>query len=84
MAVVMSKRGLTLLFLMVLLLTIGNMEMAEGRGRVRMCKTPSSKFRGLCLSSTNCKNVCRTEGFPTGDCDFHVASRKCYCYKPCI
>ena len=27
----------------------------------RMCKTQSHKFKGYCLSSTNCRNVCRTE-----------------------
>nr|QSD59061.1 defensin [Pinus sylvestris] len=73
---------LSALFLLVLLvITIGMMQVQEAEGR--MCKTPSGKFKGYCVSSTNCKNVCRTEGFPTGSCDFHVTSRKCYCYKPC-
>ncbi|GLJ37009.1 hypothetical protein SUGI_0749890 [Cryptomeria japonica] len=68
----------TVLLLLVLLIGF-EMEGAEGR----MCKTQSHNFKGYCVSDTNCKNVCRTEKFPTGSCDFHVASRKCYCYKPC-
>nr|AAU04859.1 defensin precursor [Ginkgo biloba] len=80
----MARRmGSLSVFLVVLVLVI-SLEMQAEVAEARTCKTQSSKFKGYCLSDTNCRNVCRTEGFPTGSCDFHVASRKCYCYKPCV
>nr|CAA62761.1 putative gamma-thionin protein [Picea abies] len=73
---------LSAIFLLVLLvISIGMMQLELAEGRT--CKTPSGKFKGVCASSNNCKNVCQTEGFPSGSCDFHVANRKCYCSKPC-
>merc|ERR1711915_82734 len=73
---------LSALFLVVLLvISIGMMEVQVAEGQT--CKTPSEKFKGYCVRSSNCKTICRTEGFPTGSCDFHLLDRKCYCYKPC-
>ncbi|KAF2296721.1 hypothetical protein GH714_001448 [Hevea brasiliensis] len=31
-------------------------------------RSQSHKFKGICLSDTNCASVCKTEGFTGGDC----------------
>ncbi|KAF3774338.1 Defensin J1-2 [Nymphaea thermarum] len=74
-----SKRSLLPAFflLALLLLALGRVEKAEAR----MCDTPSSRFRGLCFSDSNCQTVCHGEGFPHGDC--HGFRRRCICSKPC-
>ncbi|XP_019179087.1 PREDICTED: defensin D2-like isoform X2 [Ipomoea nil] len=47
----------------------------------RKCETPSSKYKGICGRDGNCASVCRTEGFPHGDCK--GIRRSCICSKPC-
>ncbi|GFP94954.1 defensin-like protein [Phtheirospermum japonicum] len=47
----------------------------------RMCETPSSKFKGVCLSDTNCELVCSSEGFVDGQCEGF--RQRCMCRKPC-
>nr|DAD32564.1 TPA_asm: hypothetical protein HUJ06_011415 [Nelumbo nucifera] len=47
----------------------------------RTCESQSHRFKGACLSDTNCASVCQTEGFPAGDCK--GARRRCFCVKPC-
>ncbi|CAH8322759.1 unnamed protein product [Eruca vesicaria subsp. sativa] len=58
---------------------------ATGMGPVtveaRMCETSSQLFNGLCLSTTNCANICQNEGFPNGDCQGF--RRRCICNRPC-
>ncbi|MBA0758902.1 hypothetical protein Gotri_021859 [Gossypium trilobum] len=34
----------------------------------KICESPSNAFKGLCLRDDNCDIVCKTEGFPNGDC----------------
>ncbi|KAG8502202.1 hypothetical protein CXB51_002170 [Gossypium anomalum] len=47
----------------------------------KICESPSNVFKGLCLRDDNCDIVCKTEGFPNGDCKGFL--RKCVCTKPC-
>ncbi|XAR64028.1 hypothetical protein NMG60_11024223 [Bertholletia excelsa] len=71
-----------LLLVLVLLLAPGE-EMGWG-GKVaegRTCESQSHKFKGACVSRTNCANVCKTEGFPGGHC--RGFRRRCFCTKPC-
>ncbi|MQL88729.1 hypothetical protein Taro_021298 [Colocasia esculenta] len=47
----------------------------------RTCSTRSLTFRGICLIDANCANVCRAEGFNSGDCrGFRL---RCFCTIPC-
>ncbi|KAG5001458.1 hypothetical protein JHK87_022530 [Glycine soja] len=45
----------------------------------RTCESQSHRFKGPCLSDTNCGSVCRTEGFSGGHC--RGFSRRCFCTK---
>ncbi|KAL1221096.1 Defensin-like protein 2 [Cardamine amara subsp. amara] len=58
---------------------------ATGMGPVmakpRICESQSRKFKGKCLSETNCGNVCRTEGFTGGDC--RGLRQRCFCTRNC-
>ncbi|CAN6727969.1 unnamed protein product [Malus baccata var. baccata] len=47
----------------------------------RTCEAASGKFKGMCFSSTNCKNTCKTEKFIGGEC--HGFRRRCICNKKC-
>ncbi|KAF6987680.1 hypothetical protein CFC21_005302 [Triticum aestivum] len=49
----------------------------------RDCLSQSHKFKGACLSSSNCAGVCRTENFPDGECHTHNFARKCFCKRAC-
>lgn len=55
-------------------------EMSMG-GEARTCDSQSHNFKGLCLSDSNCANVCKNEGFPGGKC--HGFRQRCFCEKPC-
>ncbi|KAL7163156.1 hypothetical protein ACSBR2_039289 [Camellia fascicularis] len=35
----------------------------------RICEARSHSFGGLCISDTNCANVCQAEGFNDGYCN---------------
>ncbi|KAG5549114.1 hypothetical protein RHGRI_014477 [Rhododendron griersonianum] len=50
---------------------------AEGR----TCESQSNKFKGTCVSQTNCGSVCQTEGFQGGNC--RGLRRRCFCTRPC-
>ncbi|KAH0463365.1 hypothetical protein IEQ34_007947 [Dendrobium chrysotoxum] len=88
-----SKSMLPSLFLLVLLLLasgIGSEMKAEaarpgglpGVGEEkRTCESQSHKFKGPCLSASNCGHVCRTEGFQFGEC--RGLRRRCFCTKHC-
>ncbi|MBA0754852.1 hypothetical protein Gogos_021061 [Gossypium gossypioides] len=48
----------------------------------KICETQSGKFKGMCMSSTNCASVCKSEpGFDSGYC--RGFRRRCLCTKPC-
>ena len=47
------------------------------------CLSQSHHFKGFCLSSDTCAEVCQKEGFHGGECKLHNAMRKCFCKKPC-
>ncbi|KAK4404177.1 Defensin-like protein 2 [Sesamum angolense] len=42
-------------------------------GEARTCESQSHRFKGTCVSSTNCASVCHTEGFSGGNCRGFVA-----------
>ncbi|KAK1256644.1 hypothetical protein QJS04_geneDACA024732 [Acorus gramineus] len=65
------------LLLCALLLTSREMVRVEAR----LCKVPSGGYRGVCVSDTNCAQVCMSEGFSGGDCK--GLRRRCMCYKQC-
>ncbi|XP_075509836.1 defensin-like protein isoform X1 [Primulina tabacum] len=50
-------------------------------GEARLCESKSLRFKGPCLSSTNCASVCHSEGFPSGDC--RGFRRRCFCLIRC-
>ncbi|KAJ6292159.1 hypothetical protein OIU76_024134 [Salix suchowensis] len=47
----------------------------------RVCLSQSHNYKGPCLRGHNCANVCKTEGFPGGEC--RGFRRRCFCAKPC-
>ncbi|KAH7841061.1 hypothetical protein Vadar_025057 [Vaccinium darrowii] len=47
----------------------------------RLCEAASHTFKGLCLSDTNCSNVCLREGFDDGHCEGF--RKRCFCRKKC-
>ncbi|KAE9597997.1 putative defensin, plant [Lupinus albus] len=48
----------------------------------RSCESRSSKFKGYCFLSKNCKKVCTTrESFTGGHCRGFI--RRCQCTKVC-
>ncbi|GAA0140284.1 antimicrobial response protein [Lithospermum erythrorhizon] len=68
----------TILFMMMLLISIGFGPVSvEGR----TCESQSHKFKGACVSDTNCGSVCKTEGFPSGNC--RGFRHRCFCVKHC-
>ncbi|KAI3817067.1 hypothetical protein L1987_10854 [Smallanthus sonchifolius] len=73
------KLFVALLLVVMCLMTseIGGPMVVEGR----TCQSQSHKFKGACLSNTNCVNVCKTEGFPGGKC--RGFRRRCFCTKHC-
>ncbi|XP_050230353.2 defensin-like protein 2 [Mercurialis annua] len=66
-------------FLVILLLLATGMgpEVAEAR----TCESQSHKFKGTCVSRSNCANVCKNEGFPGGHC--RGFRRRCFCTRHC-
>ncbi|GAB4858635.1 hypothetical protein Ancab_010108, partial [Ancistrocladus abbreviatus] len=74
-----SLRLISAALLLVLLVT------ATGLGpqaaEARTCESQSHNFKGLCLSDSNCANVCQTEGFPSGHC--RGFRHRCFCTRPC-
>ncbi|PWA67554.1 Defensin SD2 [Artemisia annua] len=69
----------TLLLVVMCLLTneMGGPIVVEGR----TCLSQSHKFKGPCVSETNCASVCKSEGFHGGDC--RGLRRRCFCTKHC-
>jgi hypothetical protein len=58
---------------------MGPVTLAEARD----CESQSHHFKGLCVSSSNCANVCHGEGFPHGECTTRGGTRKCFCKRKC-
>ncbi|WOH07556.1 hypothetical protein DCAR_0726988 [Daucus carota subsp. sativus] len=73
----LALRLITTLFMVVMLLMSGGIREAEGR----TCESQSHKFKGTCLSETNCGNVCKNEGFSGGNC--RGLRRRCFCTRHC-
>ncbi|XP_028793537.1 defensin-like protein [Neltuma alba] len=67
--------------MIVLLLLLVATEMGPMMAEARTCESQSHRFRGACISKSNCANVCRTEGFPGGHC--RGFRRRCFCTRPC-
>ncbi|XP_058737158.1 defensin Ec-AMP-D2-like [Vicia villosa] len=63
-------------FLLILVATGPNM-VAEARD----CESQSHKFKGTCLSDTNCASVCKTERFTGGHC--RGFRHRCFCTTHC-
>jgi Gamma-thionin family len=53
------------------------------KAEARFCDSQSHKYKGACIRSSNCENVCHNEGFPTGVCKTERLERKCFCRKAC-
>ncbi|AQK69772.1 Defensin SD2 [Zea mays] len=72
-------------FFVVVLLVLVAAERTMGRVVVEetLCLSQSHAFKGVCLSNTNCDNVCKTEKFTGGECKMDGVMRKCYCKKVC-
>ncbi|KAL6505853.1 hypothetical protein OROHE_023232 [Orobanche hederae] len=71
-------RSLAIAFVLVMLIfSIGMMAEA------RTCESQSKNFKGVCVSNTNCANVCKNEGqgFTGGHC--RGVRRRCFCTKNC-
>ncbi|KAI4995321.1 hypothetical protein ZWY2020_035224 [Hordeum vulgare] len=69
------------LFLVLLLAATGEMGGPVAVAEARRCESPSHMFRGPCVRGHNCANVCRTEGFPGGNC--RGLRRRCFCTTHC-
>ncbi|KAL6651056.1 hypothetical protein ACP70R_009981 [Stipagrostis hirtigluma subsp. patula] len=71
----------SVLFFLLLLVAseMGTTRVAEARH----CVSQSHRFKGRCMSSSNCAHVCMTEGFPSGECISRFFRRKCFCKKVC-
>uniref|UniRef100_J3LF03 Knottins-like domain-containing protein n=2 Tax=Oryza brachyantha TaxID=4533 RepID=J3LF03_ORYBR len=77
-----SRRMVASVFLLLAILVateMGTTQVAEARH----CLSQSHRFKGMCVSSNNCANVCKTENFPDGECKSHGLERKCFCKKLC-
>ncbi|XP_060172004.1 defensin-like protein isoform X2 [Lycium barbarum] len=75
-----SKRLLATCFLVAMLLLateMGPMSSVEAR----TCESQSKRFKGLCVSDTNCATVCLTEGFTGGHC--RGLRHRCFCTRDC-
>nr|ACV84380.1 defensin precursor [Triticum turgidum subsp. durum] len=71
------------LLLLVLLVATETGTTTTKVAEARDCLSQSFKFKGACLSSSNCAAVCRTEKFPDGECHRQHLERKCFCKRPC-
>ncbi|KAK3199027.1 hypothetical protein Dsin_022442 [Dipteronia sinensis] len=74
----LSVRLFSTALLLLLVLLTPEMEMVA---EARTCESHSHKFKGTCISKSNCAHVCQTEGFPDGHC--RGFRRRCFCRKKC-
>ncbi|KAM3399952.1 hypothetical protein ACQJBY_005057 [Aegilops geniculata] len=75
----MAATPAVLLLLLLVATEMGTTKVVEAR----TCLSQSHKFKGTCLSNSNCAGVCRTENFPDGECNSHRLERKCFCKRTC-
>ncbi|XP_019056661.1 PREDICTED: defensin-like protein 2 [Tarenaya hassleriana] len=75
----LSLRLVSAVLLVFMLLVATEMGPVAVEGRT--CESPSHRFKGACLSETNCANVCHNEGFIGGNC--RGLRRRCFCTKHC-
>jgi len=47
------------------------------------CVSQSLQFKGFCLNSDKCAEVCKKDSFDDGECKLGLSNRKCFCKKPC-
>ncbi|AQK44926.1 Defensin-like protein 4 [Zea mays] len=79
-----TSRRMVASALVFLLMLLAASEMGTTRvAEARHCTSQSHRFVGACMSKSNCENVCRTEGFPWGECRWHGIERKCHCKRIC-
>ncbi|KAL9240237.1 hypothetical protein vseg_014481 [Gypsophila vaccaria] len=74
-----STRVFSVLIFMLLL--VMSTEIATKAVEARTCESQSHRFKGTCVSRSNCANVCKTEGFPGGHC--RGFRRRCFCLTHC-
>ncbi|KAK3442465.1 defensin Ec-AMP-D2 isoform X2 [Eucalyptus grandis] len=74
-----SKRLIPAALIVMLLLVATEMEPMVVEART--CESQSQRFKGACVSKTNCASVCQTEGFHGGHC--RGFRRRCFCTKHC-
>ncbi|KAG4161072.1 hypothetical protein ERO13_D01G036000v2 [Gossypium hirsutum] len=75
----MDRSVLVALLLLSFLLATG---MGPMSAEAKTCVAESGKFKGMCMSSTNCASVCKSEpDFDGGHCQGF--RRRCLCTKPC-
>ncbi|XP_058737171.1 defensin Ec-AMP-D2-like [Vicia villosa] len=67
----------TIFVFVLLLVATGPSMVAEARD----CESKSHKFKGKCLSDTNCASVCKTERFTGGHC--RGFRQRCFCTTHC-
>ncbi|CAN1132737.1 Defensin-like protein [Linum perenne] len=68
------------LLLVLILLHPSHVMMGEA-AEARRCEYESKRFKGTCEVDKNCADVCKLEGFPSGDCQGFRTG--CFCTKPC-
>jgi len=56
-------------------------DVAVKTAEARRCESQSHKFKGPCVSDSNCASVCRGEGFFGGDC--RGVRHRCFCTRDC-
>ncbi|XP_062217468.1 defensin-like protein CAL1 [Phragmites australis] len=78
-----SRRMAAPALFFLLLLVATEMGTARVVAEERHCLSQSHRFKGLCVSSSNCANVCMTENFPGGECKIQGGTRKCFCKVVC-
>nr|AAL85480.1 defensin protein 1 [Prunus persica] len=76
-----SMRLFSTAFVFFLLLAAAGMMMGPMVAEARTCESQSNRFKGTCVSTSNCASVCQTEGFPGGHC--RGFRRRCFCTKHC-
>ncbi|KAH6768719.1 Scorpion toxin-like knottin superfamily protein [Perilla frutescens var. frutescens] len=76
-----SATAVACLVLVIVLLFSATGAAASVAEEKRSCQSQSHKFKGKCLSDTNCGSVCETEGFSGGKC--RGFRQRCFCTRNC-
>ncbi|KAH9686995.1 Knot1 domain-containing protein [Citrus sinensis] len=75
------ERSVRLFSTVLLVLLLLASEMGPRAAEARICESQSHRFKGPCVSKSNCAAVCQTEGFHGGHC--RGFRRRCFCTKRC-